>query len=124
VQLIHALHKIRDSYNVNGVGQIAAEATLDALSYYRKNFRRIAATRARLAHELERLGFDVLPSATNFLLVRPPRFEPSEWLEELRALKVLVRWFQYPELKEYLRISIGTDREIAVLLRAVRTILK
>src|SRR5439155_24000685 len=45
--LISALQKIRDSYSVNGLGQIAAEATLDELRYYRENFRRIKATRAR-----------------------------------------------------------------------------
>ena len=75
--LIAALDKLRDSYNVNGLGQIAAEATLDALPYYRANFRRIKATRARLSAELAKLGFQVLPSATNFLLARPPNF-PAE----------------------------------------------
>src|SRR5207244_6119895 len=55
-QLIAALQKIRDSYNVNGLGQIAAEATLCDLSYYRANFRRIIATRQRLTNELTKLG--------------------------------------------------------------------
>src|SRR2546422_337540 len=69
-ELIAALDKIRDSYNVNGLGQVAALATLADLSYYRKNFRRIVATRDRLARELTALGFRVFPSQTNFLLVR------------------------------------------------------
>ena len=71
--LIAALDKIRDSYNVNGLGQIAALATLDDLDYYRANFRSIVATRERLSRELARLGFDVFPSQTNFILIRPPR---------------------------------------------------
>ncbi len=66
--LIGALQKIRDSYNVNGLGQIAALTTLSDLPHYRANFRRIIATRQRLTRELEKLGFEVLPSQTNFIL--------------------------------------------------------
>ena len=72
--LIAALDKIRDSYNVNGLGQVAALATLDNLDYYRANFRKIIATRERLRTELTALGFEALPSQTNFILARPPRF--------------------------------------------------
>ena len=107
-ELIAALHKIRDSYNVNGLGQIAAEATLDDLAYYRANFRKIIATRERLSRELTKLGFRVLPSQTNFILVRPPRFPAKDWLQKLRDRKILVRWFSAPEVRDYLRITIGT----------------
>jgi histidinol-phosphate aminotransferase len=122
--LISALHKIRDSYNVNGLGQIAAAATLDDLPYYRKNFKRVIATRERLTAELRKLGFEVLPSETNFILTRPSRFPASTWLEKLRAKKILVRWFNHSGLEDWLRISIGTDAEIDALLRAARSILK
>ena len=121
--LIAALDKVRDSYNVNGVGQIAALATLDDLPYYRANFRRIKSTRARLTSSLEQLGFSVLPSQTNFILARPPKFASKEWLEKLRARKILVRWFSYPEVKDYIRITIGTDAEADALLRAAKKIL-
>ena len=122
-ELIAALDKVRDSYNVNGLGQIAALATLDDLPYYRENFRRIKATRARLTESLGQLGFNVLPSQTNFILARPPKFAAKEWLEKLRARKILVRWFSYPEVKDYIRITIGTDAEADALLRAAKKIL-
>ena len=121
--LIAALDTIRDSYNVNGLGQVAALATLGDLSYYRANFRRIARTRARLTRELGAFGFEVLPSQTNFLLVRPPRFPASEWLTRLRERRILVRWFSAPEVRDYLRITIGTDAEAAALVRAAGGIL-
>ncbi len=121
--LIAALHKIRDSYNVNGLGQIAAAAALGDLPYYRAHFRRIIATRERVARELAGLGFGVLPSQTNFLLVRPPRFEARAWLHRLREHKILVRWFDRPEVRDYLRISIGTEPEMEALVKAARTIL-
>lgn len=119
-ELMAALDKIRDSYNVNGLGQVAALATLDDLKHYRANFRRIIATRERLSRELTALGFTVLPSQTNFILARPPRFPAKEWLGKLRARKILVRWFKYPAVRDYLRITIGTDSEADALLRAVK----
>ena len=122
-KLIAALDKARDSYNVNGLGQVAAEATLDDLGYYRKNFARIIATRERVTRELDGLGFQTLPSQTNFILTRPPRFPAGEWLEKLRANKILVRWWSYPEVRNYLRITIGTDDEMDALIRAIRKLI-
>ena len=122
-ELIAALHKIRDSYNVNGLGQVAAEATLEDLSYYHTNFRRIKATREKLSRELTKLDFRVLPSQTNFILAKPPRFPAQEWLERFRVRKILVRWFSAPELKDYLRITIGTRAGAEALVRAVESIL-
>ena len=107
--LIAALDKIRDSYNVNGLGQVAAEATLDDLKYYRANFKKIIATREWLSQELEKLGFRVLPSQTNFILARPPGFPAADWLQKLRDRKILVRWFSAPEVRDFLRITIGTQ---------------
>jgi histidinol-phosphate aminotransferase len=120
--LIEALDKIRDSYNVNGLGQVAALATLDDLPYYRRNFRRIVATRERLSGELRSLGFAVLPSQTNFIFVRPPAFPAEAWLEKLRQKKVLVRWFRDRATRDFLRITIGTDEQADTLLRAARNI--
>ena len=123
-ELIAALDKIRDSYNVNGLGQVGALATLDDLKYYQANFRKIIATRERLSRELTALGFTVLPSETNFIFTKPPRFSAQEWQEKLRAKKILVRWFKYPNVKDYLRITIGTDVEADALMRAGKSILK
>lgn len=122
-ELIAALHKMRDSYNVNGLGQIAAEATLDHLAYYRANFKKIVATRDKLSRDLTKLGFRVLPSQTNFILTQPPLFPAQDWLQKLRDHKILVRWFSAPEVSDYLRITIGTAAEAAAVTRAARAIL-
>ena len=122
--LMAALDKIRDSYNVNGLGQIAAEATLDHLDYYKENFRRILASRDYLSRQLEQIGFHVFPSQTNFILTQPPRFAARGWLEKLRARKILVRWFDHSVTRDYLRITIGTEVEVNALLNAVKAILK
>ncbi len=119
-EVIGALDKIRDSYNVNGLGQVGALATLKDLPYYRRNFKRIKTLRSETGVELEKLGFSVRPSQTNFLLVRPPRFAAETWLKKLRDRKVIVRWFSLPEVKDYLRVTVGSPTEMAAFLTAVR----
>lgn len=121
--LIAALHKIRDSYNVNGLGQVAAATTLTDLPYYRANFKRVIATRQRLSDELTQLGFQIAPSQTNFIFVKPPGLRAETWLQRLRDQKVLVRWFKHPEISDFLRVTIGTDAEADALIRATRKIL-
>jgi histidinol-phosphate aminotransferase len=123
-ELIGALHRIRDSYNVNGLGQVAAEATLDHLPFYRRNFQSLIASRETVTAGLTGLGFKVLPSQTNFILVRPPAFAASEWLAKLRSRRILVRWFSAPEMRHYLRITIGTPAEMKRLVGEVRHILR
>lgn len=120
--LIAALDKVRDSYNVNGLGQVAALATLDDLPHYQRNFRRIVATREQVTRELTGLGWRVLPSQTNFILARPPRFSAKNWLAKLRAKQLLVRWFKYPKVRNYLRISIGSEPEMKQFVKAARQI--
>jgi histidinol-phosphate aminotransferase len=120
--LIAALDKIRDSYNVNGLGQIAALATLDDLPRYRANFRKLIVTREKLSRELGELGFQVFPSQTNFILARPPGLPAQTWLQRLRDHRILVRWFGHPSVRDYLRITIGTPREAAALVKAVNSI--
>jgi histidinol-phosphate aminotransferase len=122
-ELIAALHKIRDSYNVNGLGQVAALATLDDLPHYRANFRKIITTREQLSRDLGALGFQVFPSQTNFILARPPNCSAEAWLQKLRDRKILVRWFSDPLVRDYLRITIGTPEEAAALVKAAKAIL-
>lgn len=122
-ELIAAMDKIRDSYNVNGLGQVAAEATLDDLAFYRANFRKIIATRNWLSRELTKLDFQVLPSQTNFILIKPPMFPAKDWLQKLRDHKILVRWFSALEVRDYLRITIGTPGEAAAFVKAALKIL-
>ena len=124
VELISALDKIRDSYNVNGLGQLAAEATLKNMAYYRSNFRKIIKLREKVLLILARLGFESFPSQANFILTKPPRFAASTWLKKLRTQKILVRHFKESHVKDYLRITIGSEKDMNVLLRTIRAILK
>ena len=73
---------------------------------------------------MTKLGFNVLPSETNFILVQPPGLPAQVWLQKLRDRKILVRWFSASGISDYLRITIGTDAEADALLRAVRSVLR
>ena len=123
-KLISALDKIRDSYNVNGLGQVAALATLKDLQYYRANFKEIISLREQVASALTSVGFVVLPSQTNFLLAKPPRLTARTWQRKLREQNVLVRWFSDLRARDYLRMTIGTEQEMGEMIRTIRVILK
>ena len=124
--LISALHKLRDSYNVNGLAQVAAEATLNDLGYYRRNFKTVIRERAKLSQSLTSLGFKTTPSAANFILVIPPAKTDNaeKWYLRLRDNGILVRWFSDSRVSQYLRITIGTPQHNKVLVKTIKQILK
>ena len=122
--LIEGLMKVKDSYNVNRLSQVAALAALGDRAHFEANVRRVKATRERLCDALRILGFDVLPSATNFLFAKPPaKMTAEKFYAALRARNILVRWWSDPRVSSRMRISIGTDAETDKLLAAVRDIL-
>ncbi|HUK81822.1 MAG TPA: histidinol-phosphate transaminase, partial [Verrucomicrobiae bacterium] len=93
-ELIAALHKVKDSYNVNRLSQLGAEATLDDWAYFKQNVKKICATRERITAALVKLGFFVYPSQTNFLFARPPApLTAKQWFDGLRQRNILIRWW-------------------------------
>ncbi len=122
--LIGALDRIRDSYNVNGLAQAAATAALSDRNYYRKLFERIKSTRAGTTVELESLGCDVIQSQANFVFAKPPLLKAKDWFHALRNKKILTRWFDAPRIREYLRITIGSQTDMAKFADATRRIFR
>lgn len=118
-RLIEALFKVKDSYNVDRLAQVAGEAALSDLSYHRQCVAKIIRTRTRFCCELQKRGWGSLPSEANFLLVKPPLYPSNQWLTKLRARKILVRWFPAVETRDYLRITIGTDEQMNRFLSVV-----
>ncbi len=114
--LISALDRIRDSYNVNGLGQAAALATLSDINRYQNRFEQIVQLRKETTKALEALGFEVIPSQTNFIFAKPVGINAAEWFQILRRRKILTRWFDSPSVRNWLRITIGTENEMAKFL--------
>lgn len=121
-ELIAALFKIKDSYNVDRLAQCLAAAALADQDYMRANVRRIIATRAKLTRALQKMCFLVFPSETNFLWVKPPKINASVLYRRLRRQKILVRYFDGKLTRAYLRITVGTEEQINKFLKAIATI--
>ncbi len=122
-ELIADLMKTKDSYNVNLLSQLAAEAALGDIGYMRANVDKIVRTRGLLIDGLRRLGFDVFPSGSNFVLARPSNGNARGVYEELKRRKILVRYFPIRRLDDRLRITVGTDDEVDALLKEGENIL-
>ncbi len=119
-ELLAGLRTVKDSYNLGRPAQAAAEAALADLPAMDANVVRIRVTRARLVHELERLGFRVPPSEANFVLARRPGIDLGALARTLAGRNILVRHFPTPRVRDALRITVGTDAEIDALLAALR----
>ena len=118
--LIGALYKLKDSYNVDRLAQAVALAALGDLPWMQANARKIVATRERVAAELKQRGFRVVPSASNFLFVEPSAGRSAARLfADLREKKILVRYFPGGRTGAYLRVSIGTDAQMDAFLAAI-----
>ncbi len=114
--LIEALYKVKDSYNVDALAQAVALAALADLPWMRRNAAKVQKTRDATADELRRRGWDVPPSQTNFLFAKPAHRPAAEIFEALRARNIFVRYFSGPRTGDRLRISVGTDADMDTLL--------
>ena len=124
--LIEALTRVKDSFNSYPLGrpaQAGAIASVQDDEAFQAGLKSIVATRGRMAHGLEGLGFEVLPSAANFVFARHPARAGADLAAALRERAILVRRFNAPRIADHLRITVGTDSQTEALLSALREIL-
>lgn len=122
-ELIEGLERIKNSFNsytINRVTLAGAEAALQDDDYYQETISQIVKNREWTKGELEALGFDVLSSQANFLFVKPTQISAKVLYESLKQENIYVRYFE--NLKDYIRISIGTEDEMETLVRNVKLI--
>ena len=118
--LIAAMYKVKDSYNVDAVAQAVALAAVKDQAWMRSNVAKVVKTRARFVRELESRGWDVVPSESNFVFARPPApAKAADVFEALRRRNIFVRYFPGPKTGDRLRITIGTDGQMKKLLAAI-----
>ncbi len=121
-ELIAGMMKVKDSYNVNTLTQLLASAALDDYQYMQRNVKKIIASRQDISLKLTYLGARVLPSQTNFIFVKPNIISALEYFNKLRDRGILVRYFSSEGIDDYVRITIGTDKEMQCLYEATEEI--
>jgi len=124
--LIEGLNRVKDSFNSYPLGRPAQAGAIAAIAdeaYFQQGRSYVIAGRERLVAGLARLGFDVLPSAANFVFARHPGHEGKALAAELRARAIIVRHFHAPRISDYLRITVGTNEQVEKLLAALGEIL-
>lgn len=124
--LIEGLNRVKDSFNsypIDRLAQAGAVAALHDIAYFEQTCRAVIATRERMTAALVELGFEVLPSAANFVFARHPGHDAAALAAQLRERSIIVRHFRQPRIDQFLRISIGTDDESQALITALNTIL-
>lgn len=124
-EIIEGLMRIRDSFNSYPVDTLALELATLAVNdrrTFEENTCRIIKTREATVPRLESLGFTVLKSSANFLFASPSVISAGDLYKKLRSAGILVRYFNKPRISGYLRITVGTDEEMDILIEAITRI--
>lgn len=121
-EIIAALDKIRDHYNLDRLAQTAVAAALIDQEYFLACVKQICETRDWFRVELEQIGYKVIPSSANYLFASPADRNGKRVYDALYERKILVRYFSDPVLSHGLRISIGTREEMEKTLSALAEI--
>ncbi|MBD5085120.1 MAG: histidinol-phosphate transaminase [Clostridiales bacterium] len=120
--LIDGLRCVRDSinsYTVDRLAQAGAAAAIRDEDYFQSIRRRVMDTRSWTEKSLKEKSFTVLNSQANFVFASHPNHSGKELLDGLRERGILVRWWDKPEIRNWLRISIGTDEDMEALVQAL-----
>lgn len=124
--LIEGLTRVKDSFNsypLDRLALVGATAAVQDREWFDQTRRRVIASRERLSAELTALGFEVLPSAANFLFVRHPEHDAAALSARLREHRILVRHFKAARIEQFLRITVGTNPQCDTLIEALKEIL-
>ena len=125
-RIIKALNDVKysvNSYTLNRpsieLGTIAVEND----SYYQEITRKVTATRERSVKALTELGFECLPSGANFIFAKHKSIPGAKIFDDLRNAGIYVRHFGAPRIDDYLRITIGTDEQMRILIKKLENYL-
>ncbi|WFF40807.1 histidinol-phosphate transaminase [Salinicola endophyticus] len=125
-ELIEGLERVKNSFNSYPVDMLASAVAIAALNdreHFKRCCQQVMDTREETRRSLVELGFEVLPSQTNFLFTRHPQFAGETLFAGLRERGILVRHFNRDGLSDFLRISIGTDEEMRELITALEAMI-
>ncbi len=120
--LIEALARIKNSFNSYTLDRLALKGAIEAIKdnkYFEKTRYKIIKTREKVSAKLRKMGFDVIGSKANFIFISPPDKNAEDLFKKLKENGILVRYFNQKEIKDYLRVSIGTDQEMDSFIKTL-----
>jgi histidinol-phosphate aminotransferase len=120
--LIEALERVKNSFNsypLDRMAIVGAAAAFDDREYFEKTCKRVIASREKLVAQLEGKGFEVLPSAANFIFARHSEHDAADLAAKVREQGVIVRHFKQDRIAQFLRITIGTPEQNQALVDAL-----
>ena len=126
-ELIEGLNRVKNSinsYTIDRVALNAGKAAIEDKEYFEETRNKIIKTRENVIKTLREMGFKVLDSKANFIFASHKNFEGQYLYEELRNRGVLVRFFNKDRIDKFLRITIGTDEEMDILIEKLKEIIK
>ena len=126
-KIINDLNTLRYSTNPYNVNRITAAMGVGALldkEYFNENCNKIIKTREWTKGQLEKLGFNILDSKTNFLFVKHDKVEGEKIYLKLKEKGVLVRHFNKERIKDFNRVTIGSDGQMQTFLKAIKEIVE
>lgn len=121
--LIDVMEAVKNSYNSYTVDSLSIEmgaASIEDNEYFKSTCKKVIKTRERVTLELEKLGFDVLDSQTNFIFATHNKHNMKSLFEYLKTQKVFIRYFSLPRIENYVRITIGTNEEMDIFLEKTK----
>lgn len=121
-EVIETLSSVKDSYNVDRLAIVAAVAAINDEEHHRKLVDAVVHNRGELGAALAGMGFDVVPSATNFVFARPPK-PAAGIVAALRERRILVRHYDREPIAGWIRITVGTRDQHDKLLKALKEVL-
>jgi histidinol-phosphate aminotransferase len=120
--VIGQMMKVKDSYNTDAISILAATAAIEDQEYARGMWEKVRFERQRLSAELTHMGWPVLPSQANFILVTCPDGNGREAYLGLKQQGILVRYFDKPGLSDKIRVTVGTMQENNALLTGIKAL--
>ena len=125
-KLIDGLERVKNSFNsypLDRLAQYAGAAAFRDDEYYKEIKQKIIRTRENSIARLEAMGFRTIETSSNFIFTTHEEVKAERLYRELKERKVLVRYFSSGPVDNYIRITIGTDRQMDTLFSELEKII-
>ncbi|WP_050637417.1 histidinol-phosphate transaminase [Candidatus Stoquefichus sp. SB1] len=125
-EIISKLYDVKNSFNsypIDSLAQVIGLASIEDSDYIHDNAKKIIETREYTKKELKALGFVMPDSYANFIFVKHPQYDAKDLFIKLRERGILVRYFDKPRIDQYLRVTIGTQKQMETFVQVIKEIL-